>query len=431
MTAPLAKMQVFISYKRGDRNALNSQANSIRRFLEGYPEEYEVWMDTTDISAGDLWEMAIYKAIPRSDVILVPVAPETIESQWVRRELDLARRAQVCIIPLLVKGSDAELGPVLKDLGFEAINHLKLFNMDDTEMDQLKKAVDAKRGVTRENQFNWLTDFLLKGDQQAVQKMPAEPNPSRLVYTLPFHSCEIHLASGDLTKLSGIDVIVNPENNYLQMARIFEATSISSKIRVLGSKRSAAGHLIEDTVQIDLNDMARFEDYRIPISEGQVVPTHAGHPESELADEIGVRYLFHVVSVTVKHTPARQDQIRPIDDSMIEEAVENCLDWVIRLDANNGVFSPAGGRRRAEEEAAMSNYKPIESILLPMFATGQGTRQSQDDIKRVAGRVAKSVRNYLKTNSKAKKLNLKRIHICGYSDADVHIIKSQMDSILK
>lgn len=427
----LTKMQIFISYKRGDRNALNAQANAIRMYLERYPDEYEVWMDTTDIKAGDRWEDAIYRAIPRSDVLLVPIAPETQNSQWVPRELDIARRAQIVIIPLLVKGEDTELAPVLKELGFDPINHLKMFNLDEAEMASLKKAIDAQRSVSRENQFKWLSELLRKGDQQPVLKKPTQADKSRMSYQLDFHKCEIHLASGDVTKLSGIDVIVNPENNYLQMARFFEATSISSKLRLMGSKRNAAGHPIEDRVQLDLNELTQFEDYRIPIAPAQVIPTHAGHPTSELVVDLQARYLFHVISVMVEHTNNRLGQIRPIEDDMIERAVKNCLDWVVKIDTAEGVFSPMGTQRRVEEEESKASYKPIESLLIPMFATGQGTRQSQEDIRKVANTVVHSIFNYLKSSKRAAMLKLKSIHVCGYSDADVHIIKNEMDNILK
>jgi O-acetyl-ADP-ribose deacetylase (regulator of RNase III) len=427
MTILSAKMQVFISYKRGDTNALSFQAQAIHDLLK---DEYNVWMDTEDINPGDKWEEEIYNAIPRSDVMLVPLAPKTIESRWVPRELELAGRAQVCIIPLLVQGSKAELNPVLEHFKLTHLDYLEFFTMNAGEKAALKQAIEAKRGQTRENQLLWLTDFIRKGLQQSAQKPVAVSDKSRKPYTLSFHPCEIHLASGDMTDMQGIDVIINPENNYLQMARIFEATSISSKLRLLGSKQ-IGGEPITDTVQDDLNELRKLGSIGITVAPGEVVVTRAGHPESKLSSKMGSRYLFHVISVRVQHNEVKEEQVRPINDATIRKAVKNCLNAIIDIDAVSGVVAPSGSEQNIQQQAHAATYQPIESIIFPMFATGQGTRQSQDDIKQVARTVTSAIYEYLKTNPNAKKLHLKRIHICGYSEADVQIIQDEMDAILK
>ena len=71
-------MKIFISYKTGD-DGLSRNANFLRRELE---QHYDVWMDTKAMQAGYNWNDQIYKEIPRSDVLILVLAPETKESQW-------------------------------------------------------------------------------------------------------------------------------------------------------------------------------------------------------------------------------------------------------------------------------------------------------------------------------------------------------------
>jgi hypothetical protein len=71
----------------------------------------------------------------------------------------------------------------------------------------------------------------------------------------------IHIASGDIFRLSNYDILVNSENDYMQMARIFDMASLSSNIRHYGSA-TEKGYL-EDTIQLEikgplLDDHARF-----------------------------------------------------------------------------------------------------------------------------------------------------------------------------
>lgn len=421
------KINIFISYKRGKDNALNFQVNAIHRYLKGFKKLYNVWMDTKDLKGSEDWMKAIQDNIRQADIILVPVAPKTAESKWVSKEIDMGRGAHITILPVLIQGSDDEVGLAMETLGLSTIQRVDVRNGDDADFQRIKAAIESCKDDTRKHQREWLS-AIIQEEGRLKLKDPAEPRLNVKTYRVKGISCAIHLAAGDMTQHDGIDVLINPENDYLQMARIFESSSISSKLRLLGSLRNKSGHPIDDTVQMDLYELLRSGEYHIPVVSGTVIPTHAGHPQSELVKTKGVRYVFHVVTVTVRHN-SDQNRIRPIDDPTIAEAVSNCLDMVLQINQDKGVISPTSSPRYKDEEKNQISYTPIQSILFPMFATGQGTRQSQEDIRRVARTVSESIDRYLRLNPKAKQLKLKHIYICGYADEDVDIIQKEMNAV--
>jgi hypothetical protein len=235
--------------------------------------------------------------------------------------------------------------------------------------------------------------------------------------------CKIHLAAGDMTRMRGIDVLVNTENNYMQMARVFETFSLSCNLRLLGSLLNKSGYIVEDTVQLELYDQIR-EEYPIPISMGVVVPTHAGHSESKLA-KTGARYIFHAATVTV--APTSGQSVKPLDNAEIATAIYNCLNEVKTINAARGVISPPGSPRLDKELRGVDDYKPIQSIIFPLFATGRGGRERE--VSEVARQMVEAMIAYLSDGDNAEEFTLKDIHMCAYSQLDVSTVKAVMDEL--
>lgn len=98
-----------------------------------------------------------------------------------------------------------------------------------------------------------------------------------------------------LTKTTGIDVLVNSENDYMQMARFFETRTVSSLLRRRGARISGGKYV--DTVQQELD--FQLGDRARPVQAAEVFITSAGGPDSKLATENKARYIFHVAAVQV------------------------------------------------------------------------------------------------------------------------------------
>ena len=78
---------VFISYSRKDDHFVDRIYDRLKK--EGIP----VWLDRHDVLAGDL-QRQIAKAIRLNDVILLVLSEESIRSDWVESELDIARKRE-------------------------------------------------------------------------------------------------------------------------------------------------------------------------------------------------------------------------------------------------------------------------------------------------------------------------------------------------
>lgn len=89
---------VFISYRRGPSWG---QARSIEQSLR--EQGANVFFDVDDINEGHFAD-TIEKAIHECDYFVVVLAPGTLDSVWVRREIATALAANKTIVPLLMDG---------------------------------------------------------------------------------------------------------------------------------------------------------------------------------------------------------------------------------------------------------------------------------------------------------------------------------------
>jgi hypothetical protein len=418
------KTQIFISYKTGIDNSLSFQANTIHDFL--ISKDYDVWMDTSNLIAGEEWPTQIYEAIAKSDLVLLLLAKETAKSDWVRREIDVARGGRVYILPVLIQDTYKDIKPVLEMFDLTKVQSLTFKENSQAEREKLVKSIEENKGKTRQRQEEWLLSLKQENQPLAVLKQPHIPTTKSFVsYSLRVQGldCKIHLAAGDMARMRGIDVLVNTENNYMQMARVFETFSLSCNLRLMGSLFNRSGYIVEDTVQEELYDQIKNE-YPIPISMGVVVPTHAGHPESKLAKS-GARYIFHTATVSV--APNSRNPIKPLDNDEIISAVKNCFDEVRNVNEARGIISPPGSVRRDQEKRAVDQYEPIQSIIFPLFATGRGGRERE--IAEVARQMLEAMRDYLSDGENTEGCALKDIHLCAYSRLDVSTVKAVMDDL--
>lgn len=90
---------VFISYSRTDQVYAQSLVGELRR------RGFQVWIDES-IEHGHTWFAEIEKAILDSRSIIVIMTPAAEKSEWVHKEILLAKREQKPIFPLLLQGRE-------------------------------------------------------------------------------------------------------------------------------------------------------------------------------------------------------------------------------------------------------------------------------------------------------------------------------------
>ena len=87
---------VFVSYSRKDSETVT---NIVAR-LEG--DGLSVWFDCEDIRGGELWRETIVKAIDTAYAFVLMLSPNSVASENVRKEVDLAEGANRHLLPVML-----------------------------------------------------------------------------------------------------------------------------------------------------------------------------------------------------------------------------------------------------------------------------------------------------------------------------------------
>jgi hypothetical protein len=120
--------KIFISYSRKDIGFARKLAGDLEK------AGYDVWWDLTDLRGGDDWLRVIPSAIESSDYIIVVLSPNSVISDWVKKEYTQALSSAKKIIPLMLARSNVPFA-------LNTINYVD-FTSDDYAAN-LKNLLDA------------------------------------------------------------------------------------------------------------------------------------------------------------------------------------------------------------------------------------------------------------------------------------------------
>jgi O-acetyl-ADP-ribose deacetylase (regulator of RNase III) len=376
MSSPI---KIFICYKKvlsreRDGKVIeqeNSKASILNFILKQEATgRYDPWIDDSELSAGVAWETEIYRRILVSDVLVALIGHGTSQSRWVRQEIALAVALGITILPLGCDLNWQEMEAEMKALEIAYLQgritqNIKL-NSVGALLTELHADLETARKRTREAQEVTLRDLLARRNP-STPKAPDNQRAASFVMAVGERSCNLHVASGDISKARGIDVLVNSENDYMQMARFFESRTVSSMLRRRGAQ--IRGGKYEDTIQHELDWQLR--DRGRPVQAGEVFATSAGGPGSELATINKARYILHVAAV---QAVAAESTVVPYKQPyQIESCVRASLSKLVEINRTNGVISPpASQQHKQQEELAAAGDGRVKSIIFPLFGTGQG-----------------------------------------------------------
>jgi LysM repeat protein len=126
---------IFISYRRSGGWAV---ARNIHDHLTTHGAN--VFLDVDDISEGR-FEEYIKTNIHRCDYFVVILAPQTLESTWVQREIEQARQHSKTIIPIVIDGFDLYGAEVIDELKHLQSHNALFLTADNFNaiMDKLKR----------------------------------------------------------------------------------------------------------------------------------------------------------------------------------------------------------------------------------------------------------------------------------------------------
>lgn len=465
-------IRVFISYRNHEPS--EDEAENLAMKLKD--RDYIVFHDKDRLHGGQSWKQEIIHNVRESDVLIVLLQAakdqdkdadgsengeksnpnddgSTHKSEWVQREVDVARGANVSILPITIYGQAIRIPDVQIALGIDELQYeeyasaeyianiwedekkqdagkvtaeeKKKFKEDAEEKSQkryerLIDIIEILATKTRKSQLDW---------NQHLRKIRAKPkastNQNRFTTKITDTNTTLHLAAGDILDMKDIDVIVNSENDYMQMARIHESYTLSSALRMAGAYVEQ-GRLREDRVQEELDDQVKTQhDCGLPVMIGEVIVTHAGDPRSELIKRNNARYIFH--AATMRHeTLSKRNSLQPIaTDEGIEKVTLNCLRAFVEVNNQKGRVLKEDSRYFKAQEAALAEKKftPIKSIVFPIFGTGHGGRS----IHEVVPPMVRSFRHFLKDNPEA---DISNIYLSVYAEADIKMVKEIIEAVM-
>ena len=96
-------MRVFLSYTTADEDFAKQLGSHLSR------RGCEVWDPSEQVFPGDNWLLKICEALKESNAMVVLLSPDSIKSEWVRREIEYAigdRNYEGRVFPVVVRPTD-------------------------------------------------------------------------------------------------------------------------------------------------------------------------------------------------------------------------------------------------------------------------------------------------------------------------------------
>jgi O-acetyl-ADP-ribose deacetylase (regulator of RNase III) len=426
------RIRVFVCYKKMLTRQLNGQSvvqknteAEIFHHLLSEHNAFEPWVDQAGLAAGMEWEAEIYRHVLVSDVLVVLVGPGTSESEWVRREIALGIALGISVVPVCF---DLDAQDMILELKNLSISHLQATQTQNIRlghgaalMAELDTTLRQASAETRKRQRITLAE-LWQRRQPKSEKAPDKPKAATFYMPTRPGRIAVHIASGDITKVRGVDVIVSSENDYMQMARFFESHTVSSVLRRRGARIKNGRY--QDTIQQELDWHLRERGR--PVQASAVFATSAGGPDSELATVNKARVILHVAAVQAVDAESRVIPYK--HPQQIEASVRAALAKVAELNQMDGVFSPPGSDQRSEQEyLAAAGRGVFTSVIFPLLGTGQGGASTTE----VIGPMIEGIKEFLsETENRNIATTLRDIYIAAYSQDDVNTVTSYLNETL-
>lgn len=420
-------LNIFICYKRvltQERNGRIVEQQDQRPGILQYHlknakrqfGEYDAFIDEADLVGGMIWESEIYRNILRADAMVVVIGAGTSKSEWVKREVALANALGITVIPLGEGLTTEEMASEMKELGIERfqwkITHNLKLNAGDALVQELQPLLYRAAEQTKRQQSVTLRELF---DRRNVRPAKAPDNQRAAVFSLKCNQSvlELCVASGDISRFRGIDVLVNSENDYMQMARFFESRTVSSILRQYGAVQQ--GGRFEDTLQAELD--WQLQGRWRPVTPGEVFATSSGRPESRLSSLLKTRYVLHVAAVQAVLSEATVVPFKQVDQ--IDSCVRGCLGKLADINAQRGIISPPDTVQRQEQEnRAAKGDDTVRSILFPLFGTGRGGADAAEVLPAMLSGLLGFFQDSADSGLSG---TLRQIYICVYTAEDLAV----------
>jgi hypothetical protein len=122
--------QIFVSYSRSDRLAVDRLVNDLRW------RHYHLWIDVAvqGIEPGEDWQAELVTQMSASAAVLACLSPDFLESPYCRAEIEQAQREDKPIYPVLVGRLRSDQSPAEMQL-----DHIQFVDLDRDYAEGLKR----------------------------------------------------------------------------------------------------------------------------------------------------------------------------------------------------------------------------------------------------------------------------------------------------
>jgi internalin A len=101
-------VKVFISYGHDDKAFVQKLANNLAK------ENIESWWDFDALKGGHDWQKEIQQGIKRCDFFIVVLSPNSVDREWVLKEITYANEYKKKVIPLMLKECERPISIIEK-----------------------------------------------------------------------------------------------------------------------------------------------------------------------------------------------------------------------------------------------------------------------------------------------------------------------------
>ncbi|MGB7341800.1 MAG: TIR domain-containing protein [Phototrophicaceae bacterium] len=403
----MMKRTIFVSHKN------TSNSNKVAKTIKKRMEEIGIncFSDDENLLGGMNWNDEIMQSLKTCDVVVVILDEETGESDWVQREIDMAKAYRISILPVTMS-TFTKIETALKRFNMEERQFMPFDPFEiEASLDAIVERIEPLAVETLNNQRAYFDEWRLRSAESAPKKHAGNNNPNEIVFTHPrTDKIKFHVACGDASQVSEFDVLVNTENNYMQMARFFETSTLSYAIRTNGAHFEDNVVLLEDTVQDELYQSAKIAG-GLPVRDARVLVTSAGHSLSKLSKRTDYRYIFHVAAVRVS---LKDRKVEPIET--IQQFIRNCIEKVEMVDEAQGAIKLSDDMFLIEPD---DNYQPIQSILFPAFGAGDGGKPLEVSVGEIVTCFSRQVPRLIEDS----KLSINKVGLGIYFEEDLELVK--------
>src|SRR6266487_6321040 len=147
---------VFVSYSRKDGEAVDQ---IVARLNE---DGFNVWLDRKEIRGGELWREDIVEAIDNAYTCVLMLSPDSVASDNVRKEVDLAEGSAKELIPVMLR--PVELPAKLR-YQLAGIQWIEYYSDPEAKYSELAEVLHARvpKQIASETQATREVEIVIKG----------------------------------------------------------------------------------------------------------------------------------------------------------------------------------------------------------------------------------------------------------------------------